>query len=291
MEYRQLGAAGAFVSRIGLDTATLEGVDQQAAERLVGTALDAGVTFVQAAESASGRAEEVLGRVLGDRRRDIVLAAGLRSRHGVAPHRTGQSRLHVSQALDDTLRRLRTDHVDLYRVHGVDPCTPVEETLLALDDAVHQGKVRYVACSGLAAWRVTKALGVSALHGLAAFVAVESPYGPEDRQAERDLVPMVMAENLALVVTAGTAGTTTAGVAAALGATPAQVALAWQLTRQAVTCALATPAGVDDTAALLAAADLSLPEELRSRLDGPPAPGFAAPAGSGEPATLLARSA
>lgn len=288
MEYRQLGAAGAFVSRIGLDTATLEGADQQAAERLVGTALDAGVTLVQAADSGSGRAEEVLGRVLGDRRRDIVLTAGLRSRPGLAPHRTGQSRLHVSQALDDTLRRLGADHVDLYRVHGVDPCTPVEETLLALDDAVHQGKVRYIACSGLAAWRVTKALGVSALHGLAGFVAVESPYGPEDREAERELVPMATAENLALVARAGTTGTTTAGVAAALGVTPAQVALAWQLTRQAVTCALATPAGAEDMAGLLAAADLSIPGELRCRLDGPQAPGTA---GSDEPAPLLARSA
>ena len=269
MDYRQLGVAGAFVSRIGLGTTSLATTGRVEAHRLLGAAVDAGINLVHVPGRATAATGEVLGEVLGSRRRDVVLATGLCSRPSRGPNATGQSRLRVMQALEDSLRRLGTDHIDLYHVQGVDPCTPVEETLLALDDAVHQGKVRYIACSGMAAWQVAKALGVSALHGLAGFAAVHVPYSPLGRTVERDLVPMAMAERLALVAHPGrfTAIGATARVATRHGVTSTQVELAWLLGRDAVTSTIVDIAGPGDLAAALAAPRLVLTPADHAELD------------------------
>src|SRR3954447_8043545 len=116
----------------------------------------------------------MLGRLLGSRRDDVVLATKLAGRMGPGPNQAGLSRLHIMRSLEDSLRRLRTDHVDLYQIHNVDPITPFEESLAALDDAVRQGKVRYIGASNLSAWQMMKALGVSERRGWARFSSLQS---------------------------------------------------------------------------------------------------------------------
>ena len=197
---RTLSATGRWAAAIGA-------LGQDEADRLDGSALDAGINFVDTADVyADGESEELLGRALGQRRPDVVLATKLLAPIGSGPNRQGLSRLHVMQALEGSLRRLRTDHIDLYMIHNHDHLTPIEETLSALDDAVRQGKVRYIGCSNLAAWQISKALGISALHDQARFVANQTHYSLVSRDAERDLVPMAEDAGLGLTVWSPLAG-------------------------------------------------------------------------------------
>lgn len=212
MQYEQLGDTGVFVSRIALGTMTfggarippwnvVGGLDAKAADELVGLALDGGVNLIDTADVyANGECEEILGRILSSRRRDVVLATKLCARVGQGPNDVGLSRLHVAQSLEDSLRRLRTDHIDLYQIHGFDPLTPVEETLAALDDAVHQGKVRYIGASNLAARQMMKTLGVADLKGLARFVSLQSNYSLVGRDVEHEILPMAREEKLGFLV-------------------------------------------------------------------------------------------
>jgi aryl-alcohol dehydrogenase-like predicted oxidoreductase len=140
-----------------------------------------------------------------------VLATKLLAAVGPGPNDQGLTRLHVMRALEDSLRRLGTDYVDLYQIHNFDPITPLEETLAALDDAVRQGKVRYIGCSNLAAWQVSKALGISARDGRARFVANQVHYSLVSRDAERGLVPQALDEGVSLTVWSPLAGGFLAG--------------------------------------------------------------------------------
>jgi aryl-alcohol dehydrogenase-like predicted oxidoreductase len=203
VKYRLLGNTGVYVSEISLGAmtfggsqhpiwGTLGGLAQPEVDRLVATALDAGINFIDTADTYSdGESEELLGRSLQGRRRDVVLATKFHARTGPGPNDVGTSRFHVMSALEDSLRRLQTDHIDLYQVHNFDHVTPIEETLRALDDAVRQGKIRYIGCANLAAWQVSQALGISARHNLAGFVSTQAYYSLVGRDAERDLLPMV----------------------------------------------------------------------------------------------------
>jgi aryl-alcohol dehydrogenase-like predicted oxidoreductase len=218
MQYRQLGQTGVFVSRVCLGAMTfggrttppydmVGGLDLGETKQLVDAALDAGVNFIDTANVyAAGESESLLGEALQRRRRDVVLATKFQSRMGPGPNDVGQSRLHMMQALEDSLKRLRTDHIDLYQIHNFDPATPLEETLRALDDAVRSGKVRYIGCSNLAAWQVMKALGVSALRNLAAFVSVQAYYSLAGRDLEHELIPMMEDQKLGLMVWSPLAG-------------------------------------------------------------------------------------
>lgn len=209
MDYAPLGRTGVFISRIGLGTMTfggagtglgdmLGGLDAAAADRIVSRALDAGVNFVDTADVyGEGSTETVLGRVLGARRDDVVLATKFSGRTGAGPNHAGASRLHVLRALEASLRRLRTDHVDLYQLHSLDPYTPLEETLAALDDAVRQGKVRYVGASNLAGWQLMQAPQL---------VSTQSYYSLVGRDIERDLVPVLAERDLSLLVWSPLAG-------------------------------------------------------------------------------------
>src|ERR1700754_1957117 len=180
---------------------------QEQVDRVVGTALDAGVNFIDTADVyADGESEQLLGRAIGTRRRDVVIGTKLLAPVGPGPNDQGLSRLHVMRALEDSLRRLKTDYIDLYQIHNYDHVTPIEETLSALDDAVRQGKVRYIGCSNLSAWQISKALGVSALHDQAKFVANQIHYSLLSRDAERDLVPMAEDAGLSLTVWSPLAG-------------------------------------------------------------------------------------
>ncbi len=286
MQYRRLGNTGIIVSRLCLGAMTfggkatppydkVGGLDLAASGRLVDMALDAGINFIDTANVyADGESESLLGQVLEGRREQVVLATKFHAPMGKGPNDAGQSRLHMTRALDASLRRLRTDHVDLYQIHNFDDLTPMEETLRALDDAVRAGKIRYIGCSNLAGWQVAKALGLSALHDWSSFVSVQACYSLAVRDIEREILPQVEDAQLGLMAWSPLAGGLLSGkygrdgstdpdarrlhiafppvgqehglavidavkaVAARHGATPAQVALAWVLAQPAVTSAV-----------------------------------------------------
>lgn len=218
MKYAQLGSTGVFVSRIALGAMTfggrttppfdlIGGLDLAETDKLVGVALDNGVNLIDTADIyADGESEDLIGQVLGKRRRDVVLATKMTGRMGTGPNDVGQSRLHILQSLEDSLRRLRTDHIDLYQIHAFDPLTPFEESLSALDSAVQQGKIRYIGASNLAAWQLMKALGVADRRGLSRFVSLQSYYSLVGRDLEREIVPLVQDQNVGLLVWSPLAG-------------------------------------------------------------------------------------
>ena len=145
------------------------------------------------------RAEEILGRALGARRKEVIVATKVRGRVGAGPNEVGLSRGHIMDSIDGSLRRLGTDYIDLYQIHGFDAWTPWEETLRALDDLVRPGKVRYLGASNLAAWQLMKALGVSERQGLERFETIQSYYSIAGRDLEREVVPLMKSEQVGLL--------------------------------------------------------------------------------------------
>ncbi|NOU92034.1 aldo/keto reductase [Paenibacillus sp. LMG 31456] len=211
MQYRKLGRTGLKVSEVSLGTMAFgRWIDEKASEEVLNAALDAGINVIDTADiygrgmdmgdlSLIGESEAILGRTLKERRHDIVLATKFHARVGNGINDAGQSRYHIYRALENSLRRLQTDHIDLYQVHGFDPQTPMEETLRALDDLVQQGKIRYIGCSNYAAWQLAKAHGVSAVHGLHRFESVQPEYSLITRGIERELVPFAQSENVGII--------------------------------------------------------------------------------------------
>jgi aryl-alcohol dehydrogenase-like predicted oxidoreductase len=217
MEYRQLGNTGVFVSRICLGAMTfggkggifevIGGLGQHDVDTLVGNSLDAGVNFVDTANVyAGGESETLLGKALGTRRRDVVVASKVFGRMGPGANQVGLSRLHIMQEVEASLRRLNTDYLDLYQIHGFDALTPFEETLSAMTDLVRQGKVRYIGCSNLMAWQIMKSLGVSTLGHLEKFITLQAYYSLAGRELEREIVPMLLDQKMGLLVWSPLAG-------------------------------------------------------------------------------------
>jgi aryl-alcohol dehydrogenase-like predicted oxidoreductase len=180
---------------------------QDDANRLVGLALDSGVNFFDTADVYSeGESERILGAALGTRRKDVVLATKVRGRVGTGPNHVGLSRRHILESIDLSLKRLGTDWVDLYQIHGFDPATPLDETLHALDDVVRAGKARYVGCSNLAAWHIAKANGLAERHGWERFESVQAYYTIAGRDLEREIVPLLTDQSMGLMVWSPLAG-------------------------------------------------------------------------------------
>jgi aryl-alcohol dehydrogenase-like predicted oxidoreductase len=202
MEYRRMGRTGLKVSELCLGTMTFgHGADQAEATRMVDLAFDAGINFFDTANTyGNGESETLLGKALGDRRADAVLATKFFNPVGPGPNDSGMSRVHIMNAIEDSLRRLGTDHVDLYYIHHVDVQTPVEEMLRAMDDLAHSGKVRYIACSNYQAWRLCDALWISQSHGLARFECYQPQYSLVVRDIEQELVPLCVEKGLGIVV-------------------------------------------------------------------------------------------
>jgi aryl-alcohol dehydrogenase-like predicted oxidoreductase len=202
MEYRNLGRCGLKVSEICLGTMTFGHVtDETEAKRIVDLAFDSGVTFFDTANTYSGgRSEELLGRVLEGRRQGAVLATKFTNPTGPGPNDSGMSRKHIMDTIEASLRRLQTDYVDIYYIHHLDTLTPLEEALRALDDLVHQGKVRYIACSNYEAWRLCEALWISETHNLARFVCLQPQYSLVVRDIEAELIPACQYKGLGVVV-------------------------------------------------------------------------------------------
>ena len=312
MRYNRLGHSGLFVSELCLGTMTFGGSDdmwgqigklqQDEADGLLKTALDAGINFVDTANIyATGKSEEILGQSLknlGVARQDVVIATKVHGPMGAGPNARGSSRGHVLDQAKASLKRLQLDHIDLYQIHGFDPATPMVETLEALDTLVRQGHVRYLGLSNWAAWQVVKAVGITEARQLAPIVSLQAYYSVGGRDLERELAPMLQAEQIGLMVWSPLAGGFLTGkfdrdgktaegrrvnfdfppidkdraydaidvmrtIATEKGCTIPQVALAWLLHQKVVTSIILGAKRPDQLADNIGAAEIALsPEEL-----------------------------
>jgi aryl-alcohol dehydrogenase-like predicted oxidoreductase len=201
MEYRNLGSSGLKVSEICLGTMTFgRRTDEAEAQRIVHTALENGINFFDTADGyGSGASEIILGKALKPYRRQAVVATKFFNPMGPGPNDSGMSRVHIMNAIEDSLKRLDMEYVDIYYIHHVDIQTPIEEMLRAMDDLVHQGKVRYIACSNYQAWRLMEALWISEANNLARFVCYQPQYSLVVRDIEQELVPLCLYKGVGIV--------------------------------------------------------------------------------------------
>ena len=202
MQQRNLGPSGLQVSVVGLGCNNFGGrIDLEASRAVVHKALDVGITLFDTADiyGNKGGSEAALGEILGARRKDIVLATKFGMAMDDAGKLIGGSRRYIMSAVEDSLRRLKTDWIDLYQFHQPDPRTPIEETLRALDDLVRQGKVRYIGCSNMPAWGVVEAQWTAKHHNLNAFVSCQDEYSLVVRDHEKHLIPAMQAYGLGLL--------------------------------------------------------------------------------------------
>lgn len=314
MQYRTLGSTGLVVSRLAFGAMTftqgnknigaIYKVGGKLAAALVGRALDAGINFFDTADAyAGGESETLLGAALRARRSEVVIATKVGFRSGAPLTQAGLSRRHILWSVDESLRRLGTDWIDVYIAHKEDPYTPLEETLQAFDHVVRAGKVRYLGFSNWSAWKAAAALELQRAHGWAPFTHGQMNYSLLGRDIERDVVPMMRRYGLGLTVWSPLASGFLSGkytreslkdpdnrfsgfdllpfdkeqgfalvetmrpIAQRAGGTVAQVALAWLLARPAVTSILLGAAKLPQLEDNLAAIELALSAEELERLD------------------------
>ena len=202
MEIRNLGGSGLRVSAVGLGCNNFgQRIDLEASRKVIHKALDLGITLFDTADiySNMGGSETVLGAVLGDRRKDIVLATKYSKAMAEDGTKQGASRRYIIEAVEASLKRLKTDYIDLYQQHDYDPLTPIEETLRALDDLVRQGKVRYIGNSNFPAWRVAEAEYVARAMNVGRFISCQDEYSLVVRDIEKDIVPAAQEYKLGLL--------------------------------------------------------------------------------------------
>ena len=216
MKYRLLSDTGLFVSELCFGAMGFGGTgmwksvgqtQQDEANQLVGKALDAGINFFDTANVySSGISEEILGKALGSKRKDVILATKVRGRMGEGVNNIGLSRVHIRQQVEESLRRLGTDYIDLYQIHGLDIYTSFEDTLRTLDDLVREGKVRYIGASNHMAWQLMKMQGIAEKEGLEKFKSLQAYYSIGGRDLEREVVPLLKDQNMGLMVWSPLAG-------------------------------------------------------------------------------------
>jgi 1-deoxyxylulose-5-phosphate synthase len=203
MEYRLLGRSGVKIAPLCLGTDNFANpTPEDESKAILNRAIDAGINLIDTSNSyAKGESERIIGRVLKEngRRHDILIATKAHYPTGPGPNERGNTRLHLIKACEESLRRLQTDHIDLYQLHRPDFDVPIEETLSALADLVRQGKVRYIGSSTAPAWKVMEALMVSELKGYVRFVSEQPPYNLLDRRIENELVPLCQAHGLGIL--------------------------------------------------------------------------------------------
>ncbi|MFD2332360.1 aldo/keto reductase [Cohnella sp. GCM10020058] len=307
MQYRSLGQSGLQVSAIGLGTNAFgKRSDRETSIRIIHEALDGGINMLDTANIYAGtQSESIIGEALAGRRHEAVLATKAGLPMGQGPNDRGSSRFHLRRELESSLKRLKTDYVDLYQIHTFDPGTPLEETLRTLDDLVASGKVRYIGASNYAAWELMKALGISERRGLERFVCTQASYSLADRTPETELIPLCLDQGVGLIpyfplaggiltgkygVSGDTApegsradtdpsfrrflggradelGRQVAALAEELGVQPAVLAIAWLLARPAVATVIAGATRPEQLRANLEANALHLSEDTLSRLD------------------------
>lgn len=211
MEFRRLGQSGFKVPALSLGTGTFGGgndffkawgsTDAQGATRLVDICLEAGLSMFDSADVYSGGlAEEILGQAIAGRRQQVIISTKATFRSGDGINDVGSSRFHLIDACERALKRLGTDHIDLFQLHGFDAMTPVEETLGALDDLVRAGKIRYVGCSNFSGWHLMKSLAAAERHGLPRYVAHQAYYSLVGRDYEAELMPLGLDQGVGAVV-------------------------------------------------------------------------------------------
>jgi aryl-alcohol dehydrogenase-like predicted oxidoreductase len=201
MQYRQLGNAGVRVSAIGLGTNQFGGkVDQRGVNLIVAGAIEAGVNFIDTADVyTGGKSEETLGVALKGRWSQVVLATKVFHPIGTGPNDRGASRYHIIQGVEASLKRLKSDHIDLYQIHSWDMATPIEETQRTLDDLIRSGKIRYVGASNFAAWQLARANLLAEVRGWSPFVTIQPHYNMFEREIEKELVPYCTAYNVGIL--------------------------------------------------------------------------------------------
>jgi aryl-alcohol dehydrogenase-like predicted oxidoreductase len=211
MEYRQLGASGLQVPVLSFGTATFGGTNEffkawgttqvEEAKHLINLCMDAGVNFFDTANIYSqGTSEEILGKALEGIRNQVLISTKATFPMGDGPNNFGSSRFHLIEQCEASLRRLNTDHIDVYHLHGFDGNTPVEETLKALDDLVTAGKIRYIACSNFSGWHLMKSLSMSERYGWSRYVAHQAYYSLLDREFEWELMPLGIDQKVSTIV-------------------------------------------------------------------------------------------
>jgi aryl-alcohol dehydrogenase-like predicted oxidoreductase len=317
MRYRLLGNTGLYVSELCLGTMTFGGkgsfwekigtLSPAESETIIATSLDAGINFIDTADAyAYGESENILGAALaslGRPRDEVIVATKVLFRMGPGPNQVGLSRAHIFDSVDGSLRRLRLDYVDLYQIHGVDLDTPLDETLRALDDLVHCGKVRYVGFCILPAWMAMRSLGLAERNGWAKFVSAQMYYSLASRDIEREIVPLAEAQRLAILPWSPLAGGLLTGkfdidkpgppqarrssfdfppvdrprtqrvidalreVSAATGVSIPRIALAWLLSRPFVTSVIIGAKTREQLLDNLGACDVTLAPEHLAKLD------------------------
>ena len=317
MEYTRLGKTGLKVSRICLGCMTYGTpawrewvLDEESSRPFIRRALEMGINFFDTADMYSlGVSEEVLGRALRDfaRREDVVIATKVRYPMGDGPNDQGLSRKHIFDAIDASLRRLGVDHVDLYQIHRLDPETPIEETLEALNDLVRAGKVRYLGASSMQSWQFAKSLYLADLHGWARFVSMQNHYNLAYREEEREMLPLCREEGIGVIPWSPLARGFLSGnrrrgekpdvtvraqtdnfaqdyyfqpedydvverlvaVAERRGVAPAQIAIAWLLHQPGLTAPIVGASKMRHLEDAVAAVDIRLSEEERKELEAP----------------------
>jgi aryl-alcohol dehydrogenase-like predicted oxidoreductase len=317
MEYATLGNTGLLVSKLCFGTMTfgdgrgifkaISAVGQAGADELVKTSIDDGINFFDTADNyTEGESEKILGQSLKNlniARKDVVIATKVYSRVGPGPNDIGASRGNIMDAVEASLRRLQTDHIDLYQIHGNDAVTPVEETLRALDTLMQQGKVRYIGYSNWQAWKLAKALGTCEFRSLARFDTLQAYYSIAGRDLEREIVPLLQSEKVGLLVWSPLAGGLLSGkysrmnqkpadsrrtnydfpivdkerawkildvmapIAKAHGCSPARLSIAWLLAKPVVTSVIIGAKRLDQLQDNLAAAELILTQDELRQLD------------------------
>ena len=314
MEYVNFGTAGLKISRVALGLGFRGVSDVASGQRIIERAIDLGINLIDCANSYclkdahdnAGQSEMILGRAIRGKRDDVVITSKVCSVIGPGPNDRGLSRYHIMSEVERSLRRLNTDHIDVYLVHSFDESTPLTETIRALDDLVRSGKVRYVGCCNYAAWQVCKALWIADALNATPYICVQNPYSLLNRALEREMFGLVQDTGLGVMAYSPLAigllgGTYSPGVppprgslwaerrksefeaavegtpgkiinllktlAADLNKTPAQLALAWILSHPEITTTIVGCDNSDEIPDIVGAVGWSLPDDVREALN------------------------
>jgi aryl-alcohol dehydrogenase-like predicted oxidoreductase len=311
MKYRYLGKSGLKVSRVCLGTMTFGqenwGCDKETSIKIIDKFIDYGGNFIDTADMYSnGLSEEIIGIAIKNKRDKVVLATKCYFPTGDSPTSKGLSRKHIYEACDASLRKLKTDYIDLYQTHGPDYLTPMEETMKTLDVLVRQGKVRYIGCSNLHGWQIVKANGISAIYNLEKYISAQHLYNIIMRDVEREVIPAVEDQGMGLICWSPLASGMLSGKykrsdkppsgsrmehraefdvprywhnrgfkivdavkkeAKKLGWTPAQVSLSWLLYNKNVTAVIIGARQPEQIEDTIKVGELDIPEEVWKRID------------------------
>ncbi len=306
MEYRNLGGSGLQVSVLGLGTNAFGSrSNRDTSIQIIHEAVDSGVNFIDTANKyCDGESERIIGDALVGRRHRVVLATKVGLVRGQGPNERGSSRYHIKQEIEGSLRRLKTDYIDLYQIHTFDPNTPLEETLRTLDDLVREGKVRFIGASNYAAWELMKALCTSDRFGLTRYTSIQPCYSLVDRTPEQELVPMCIDQQVGIIPYFPLAGGILSGkyteseapppgsraekesnfakrldsvylsfskqvvaMAKSLNCTPAVLSLAWLMRQRAVSSIIVGATNVKQLASNLDAVTVKLGQQILAELN------------------------